>query len=141
MTVRLSDKARQLAALFEQETEATVKDCIVDEEYDRIIFLIKAGEMARAIGAGGEHVSRIETKIGKSVKLVEDADRATDLVANALAPAAVYNVTISENDDRMAYVEVAQEDRGAAIGEDGKNIDAARLLAARHHEIDEIELT
>jgi N utilization substance protein A len=62
-------------------------------------------------------------------------------VANTLAPAAVYNVTISENDDRLAYVEVAEEDRGAAIGADGRNIDAARRLAARHHDIDDIELT
>jgi N utilization substance protein A len=141
MTIRLSDEARKLAALFEQETEATVRDCLLDEEFDRVILLIKAGEMGKAIGSGGEHVSRVEEQIGKSIKLVEDAPTAEGFVANALAPAAVYNVTISENDDRLAYVEVAEEDRGAAIGADGRNIDAARRLAARHHDIDDIELT
>lgn len=141
MAITLSDEARQLAGLFETETEATVKDCLVDEEFDRVIFLIKTGEMGRAIGAGGEHVSRVEERIGKPIKLVEDAPTAEDFVANTLAPAAVYNVTISENDDRLAYVEVAEEDRGAAIGADGRNIDAARRLAARHHDIDDIELT
>jgi len=141
MTITLSDEARKLAALFEQETEATVRDCLLDEEYDRAILLIKAGEMGKAIGAGGEHVSRVEEQIGKPIKLVEDAPTAEDFVASALAPAAVYNVTISENDDRLAYVEVAEEDRGAAIGADGRNIDAARQLAARHYDIDDIELT
>jgi len=141
MTITLSDEARKLAALFEQETEATVRDCLLDEEFDRAILLIKAGEMGKAIGAGGEHVGRVEERIGKSIKLVEDAPTAESFVANALAPAAVYNVTISENDDRLAYVEVAEEDRGAAIGADGRNIDAARQLAARHHDIDDIELT
>ncbi|MEF8786969.1 MAG: NusA-like transcription termination signal-binding factor [Haloarculaceae archaeon] len=141
MTVRLSDEALQLVSLFEETTDATVRDCIIDEEFDRVIFLVKPGEMGQAIGAGGEYVTAVEEEIGKSIKLVEDADTAADFVANALAPAAVYNVTISENDDRLAYVEVAQEDRGVAIGADGRNIEAARMLAKRHYDIDGIELT
>jgi N utilization substance protein A len=141
MARRLSDEARQLMALFETESGASVRDCIIDEEYDRVIFLVASGEMGQAIGTGGEHIQAIEEQIGKPIKLVEDADRAADFVANALEPAAVYNVTISENDDRLAYVEVAQADRGAAIGKDGRNIDAARRLAQRHHDIDGIELT
>ena len=141
MTVRLSDEARQLMALFEEETDATVRDCIVDDEYDRVIFLVATGQMGQAIGADGEYVRGVEERIGKPIKLVEDAEHPEDFVANALEPAAVYNVTISENGDRLAYVEVAQEDRGAAIGKDGRNIDAARTLAKRHHDIDGIELT
>jgi N utilization substance protein A len=141
MTVRLSDDARQLISLFEAETDATVRDCIIDDEYDRVIFLVTEGQMGQAIGSGGEHIQSVEEQIGKPIKLVEDADRPEDFVANALAPAAVYNVTISENSDRLAYVEVAQEDRGAAIGKDGRNIDAARILADRHYDIDGIELT
>jgi len=141
MGFTLSDEARQLAGLFERETDATVRDCVVDEDHDRVIFLIKAGEMGKAIGRDGEHVRQVETRIGKSIKLVEDAPTPEDFVASALAPAAVYNVTISENDDRLAYAEVAQEDHGAAIGADGRNIDAARLLARRHHDIDDIQLT
>ena len=141
MTITLSDEARQLAALFETETEATVKDCVVDGTFDRVIVLIKAGEMGKAIGSGGERVRQVEEQIGKQIKLVEDAPTPEGFVASALAPAAVYNVTISENDDRLAYAEVAEEDRGAAIGADGRNIDAARQLADRHYDIDDIELT
>src|SRR6056297_3344151 len=141
MTITRSDEARQLTGRFATETEATAQDCLLNEAFDRVIFLIKTGEMGKAIGAGGEHVSRVEQRIGKSIKLVEDAPTVEDFVANTLAPAAVYNVTISENDDRLAYVEVADEDRGAAIGADGRNIDAARRLADRHYDIDDIELT
>jgi len=141
MTVRLSDDARRLLTLFEETTEATVRDCVIDEEYDRVIYLVKAGEMGKAIGSGGENVRAVEEELDREVKLVENADTATDFVANALAPAAVYNVTISENDDRLAYVEVAEEDRGVAIGTDGKNIEAARTLAARHYDVDDVELT
>ena len=141
MAIRLSDEARQLAALFESETEATVRDCVIDDDHGRVLLLIKPGEMAQAIGPAGEHVSRVEDRVGKPIKLVEDAETAEVFVANALAPAAVYNVTISENDDRVAYVEVDDADRGAAIGDGGENIDAARLLAKRHFGVDDVELT
>ena len=141
MAVELSDEARRLIALFETETDVTVRDCLVEDDNDRVIYVVKAGEMADAIGPGGVVVDRVESKLDRAVRLVEDADTAEDFVANALAPAAVYNVTISENDDTVAYVEVAEEDRGVAIGADGKNIDAARKLAARHFDVDGIELT
>jgi N utilization substance protein A len=141
MAITLSDEARRLLILFEDETDATVRDCVLHDDYDQILFLIAAGDMPDAVGPDGMHVSRVEERIGRDVKLVEDAEDPGHFVANALAPAAVYNVTISENNDRVAYVEVADEDRGAAIGRDGRNIDAARLLAARHHDVDAIELT
>lgn len=141
MKVRLSDEALRVARTFESETDATVKDCIVDDEFDRFIILVKRGEMGRAIGSGGERIRRVQETLGKPIKLVENADDPRDFVANALAPAAVYNVTISENDETYAYAEVADEDRGAAIGADGKNIAAARQLARRHHDIETIELT
>lgn len=62
-------------------------------------------------------------------------------MANALSPAAVYNVTVSENDTTVAYAEVAHEDKGVAIGADGTNIETAKELAARHFDIDDIQLT
>ena len=141
MTISLSDRERQFLARFEDEVGVTVRDCVVDEGYDRVLFVVEAGEMADAIGPGGRNVERIEEDLGRSVELIEDADTAEAFVANALAPAAVYNVTISENEDTVAYAEVDHDDTGVAIGKDGKNIEAARLLADRHFDVDDIQLT
>ena len=141
MTITLTDEARRLIPIIEDETDATVRDCVVDEENDRLLVVVKPGEMSQAIGPGGRTIQGLESELGRDIKLVEDAEDAETFVANALAPAAVYNVTISENDDRLAYVEVDNHDRGVAIGKDGKNIAAARTLAARHFDIDDIELT
>jgi N utilization substance protein A len=139
--IRLSNEARQYIALFEDVTDVAARDCIVDEEFDRVVFLVPAGEMGKAIGPGGRRVKRLERQVGRSVELVEDADRPADFVANALAPAAVYNVTISENDTTVAYAEVDSQDTGVAIGADGRNIRLARELARRHFDIDDVELT
>jgi N utilization substance protein A len=139
MKVTLSDTERRFLALFEDETGATARDCLVAD--DRVVVLVAAGEMGRAIGPGGKHVRDLETKLDRSVHLVEDADTAEAFVESTLAPAAVRHVTISEQDDRVAYVEVPEEDRGVAIGKDGRNIETARELARRHYDVDDIQLT
>ncbi|MFC6826779.1 NusA-like transcription termination signal-binding factor [Halopelagius fulvigenes] len=139
MKVTLSDAERRYIALFEDETGATARDCLTFD--DRVVILVAAGEMGQAIGPGGQNVKKVEEKIGRSVELVEDADTSEAFVASALAPAAVRHVTISQQDDRVAYVEVANEDRGVAIGKEGKNIETARTLARRHYDIDDIQLT
>ncbi|WP_299269302.1 NusA-like transcription termination signal-binding factor [Halorientalis sp.] len=141
MTISLSDRERQFLARFEDEVGVTVRDCVVDEVYKRILFVVEVGEMAEAIGPGGRNVEQVEEDLGWSVELIENADTAEAFVANALAPAAVYNVTISENEDTVAYAEVDHDDTGVAIGNDGKNIEAARRMAKRHFDVDDIQLT
>lgn len=139
MRVTLSDEARRLMGRFDELTDVSAKDCLVDD--DRIVILVPAGEMAKAIGPNGGTVQRFERDVGRPVELVEDAGTAEAFVASALAPAAIRHVTISEQNDRVAYVEVEEADRGVAIGKAGHNIDTARELARRHYDIDDIELT
>ena len=139
MARTLSDDARQFIARFDDETGATAIDCVVGD--DRLVFVVSVGEMAQAIGPGGETIGRLEERLDRDIELVEDADRPEEFVANALSPAAVYHVTISENETLVAYAEVADGDRGVAIGSGGKNIETARLLAKRHFDIDDIQLT
>ncbi|GAB6879439.1 NusA-like transcription termination signal-binding factor [Halorubrum gandharaense] len=139
MRVELSDEARRYIGRFDELTGVAPRDCLV--EGDRLVFLVPAGEMAEAIGQAGETVTEVERKLGKDVELVEDADTAEAFVASALAPAAVNAVTISEQNDRVAYVEVPEADRGVAIGAEGRNIETARTLAKRHYDIDDIQLT
>jgi len=141
MRVTLSDRDRRYITCFEDETGATARDCLVYDDEDRVVFLVAAGEMGQAVGPDGRSVRRVEEALGRTVELVEDADTPEAFVANALAPAAVQHVTISEQGDRVAYAEVPDADRGAAIGRDGRNIETARRLAHRHYDLDDVQLT
>lgn len=128
-------------ALFEDETGASAVDCVVDDDHDRVLMLVAAGEMGQAIGPDGQTVERVERRLGRTVSLVEDATDPETFVASALAPAVVHNVTVSEVDDeRVAYAEVDDADRGVAIGADGRTIEAARVLARRRFDLDDVEL-
>jgi N utilization substance protein A len=140
MKVTLTDEALQYISLFEEETDAAVRDCLIED--DRIVFLVASGEMSQAIGPGGQHVKAVEKQINRDVDVVETANTTEAFIENVLAPAAVRGVTISEQGEEVvAYVEVAQADRGIAIGTGGRTINTARRLAQRHVDIDDIQLT
>ncbi|MFW5918398.1 MAG: NusA-like transcription termination signal-binding factor [Haloferacaceae archaeon] len=140
MKVTLSDEALQYIALFEEETDATVRDCLLED--DRVVFLVAPGEMGRAIGPGGRHVQAVERRVDRDVDVVEAADTPEAFVENALAPAVVRGVTISDQgEETVAYVEVVEADRGVAIGSGGRTIETARRLARRHVDVDDIQLT
>jgi N utilization substance protein A len=145
--IRLSDEARQHIALFEDVTDVAARDCIVarDDAEPRVVFVVPPEGMADAIGPGGRTVSTLEERLGTAVELVEDADTPDTFVANALRPAAVYDVTVRERErdgepETVAYAAVDAADFGAAIGAGGKNVAMATRLAERHHGVDAIEL-
>ncbi|WP_181685496.1 NusA-like transcription termination signal-binding factor [Halorhabdus salina] len=141
MTISLSDEQRRAIAVAEDVADVTVRDCLFDDDADRVVFVVKAGEIGRAIGRDGETVDRIEQRLGQDVTLVEDAETAEAFLANAFAPAAVEGVTIEEGEDgRLARVDVDERDLGIAIGTDGRKIELVRELADRHFDIDDIEL-
>jgi len=140
MGITLSDRERRFIALIEEETGAAVRDCVVEDD-GRLLVVVAPDDMATAIGPDGRTVRAIEDQLDREVRLIADAQDAADFVANALAPAAVYGVTIEEtNGERVAVADVDQADRGAAIGSGGRNVEAARRLAKRHFDVDDVRI-
>lgn len=138
MRVELDDEARRYARRFADVTDVTPRDCLVYDDGDRLVVLVPPRTKGEAVGPAGKTVERAEELLSARIDVVEDADTAADFVANALAPAAVRGVTVSQQG--VAFAEVLTDDRGVAIGEDGETIEAARELAARHYEIDDVQL-
>ncbi|MDW7732482.1 MAG: NusA-like transcription termination signal-binding factor [Methanolobus sp.] len=137
--IKLSTEGIRYIALFEKLTGATVKDCIIDD--GRIIYVIKAGDMGAAIGKNGDHINRMKKTVDKHIDLVEHSEEPVTFIKNAFGPVTVRSVNIvSRNDKRLAYVEVSNKDKGLAIGRNGKNIEKVKLVAKRHHDIDDVIL-
>jgi len=137
--ITLSTEGIRYIALFENMTGATVKDCIIDD--DRVIYVVKAGDMGAAIGRNGDHINRVKKAVDKDIDLVEYADSSEEFVKNAFSPVSVRSVNVtSKNNKRLAYVEVSNKDKGLAIGKNGKNIEKVKLVAKRHHDIDDVIL-
>jgi N utilization substance protein A len=137
--VKLTTEGIRYIALFESLTRAVARDCYIDDENDRVIFVVKKGDMGLAIGKNGNNINRVKRSIGKHIEIVEFSDDVEEFIANALQPVSVKNVqVVTKESKKLAYVEVTSKDRGIAIGKNGRNIHKAKVLAQRHFRLEDV---
>jgi N utilization substance protein A len=141
--IRLTTKEMRYIALFESITSATVRDCIVDDEQNRIIFVVKEGDIGVAIGKGGKNIHMLERMTGKKHEIIEHSASPQQFIKNALKPAHVNEIRITERPDgkSIAVVSVSPRDKGVAIGKNGRNAERIRLLAKRYFQIQNVSIT
>jgi N utilization substance protein A len=141
--IRLTTKEMRYIALFESITSATVRDCIVDDEQNRIIFVVKEGDIGVAIGKGGKNIHVLERMTGKKHEIIEHSTNPQQFIKNALKPAHVNEIRITERPDgkSIAVVSVSPRDKGVAIGKNGRNAERIRLLAKRYFQIQNVSIT
>jgi N utilization substance protein A len=141
MSIKLSADEMRYIALFESLTGARVRDCLVREKENKLTFVVREGDIGLAIGKGGSRIRKAKQMIGKSIEVVEYSDDPAEFIKNALAPANVREVNIVEREGKkVALVNVEESDKGLAVGRGGKNIERARMLALRHHGIQDVAL-
>lgn len=138
--IKLSMDDMAMIARFEQITGAAAVDIIRDDEGKRIIVVVRAKQLGKAIGRGGINVKAASDNFGRAVDVVEMAETVEEFVKSALAPARVEGVKIIEHRDgnKVASVTVKSEDRGIAIGREGRNVARARILVKRHFDLDNV---
>ena len=136
MGVKLSTESIRFLTLFESLTGASVKDCIVED--DRVIFVVKKGDMGLAIGKGGINIEKAKELIGKKIEVVEHSDDAVEFITNIFKPIRVTAKLVDKDGKRVAVVAVNPQYKGLVIGKGGKNINKAKELVRRHHDIEDI---
>jgi len=141
--IRLGAEEMRYISLFQDLTGAVVKDCVVDNDNNRVIFLVKPGDMGIAIGKNGINIKRLTRLIGKNIEVVEYAETVEELAKNALAPARVKSVKLVSTPigKKVVFVTVEPQDKGIAIGKAGKNVNRAKLLLNRYFNIDAVVIT
>ncbi|MCW3993262.1 MAG: NusA-like transcription termination signal-binding factor [Candidatus Bathyarchaeota archaeon] len=141
--IKFTSKEMRYISLFESVTGANVKDCIVNEEQSRVIFVVKEGEIGMAIGRGGRNIHTLERMTGKKHEIIEYSETPAQFIKNALKPAMVKEIRITErpNGKTMAVVTVNPKDKGVAIGKNGRNAERLRFLAKRYFQIENVSIT
>ncbi len=140
--IKFTSNEMKYIALFESITGATVRDCIIDKDQNRIIFVVKEGEMGMAIGKRGKNMRILEKMTGKKYEIIEHSDSPVQFIKNALKPARVKEVRIMERPDgrTFAVISVDPKDKGVAIGKNGRNAERVRFLAKRYFQIDNVSI-
>jgi len=140
--IKFTNREMSHIALFESITGATARDCIIDDDFNRIIFVIKEGDVGAAIGRRGKNIFLLEKMTGKKHEVIEFSEDPAQFIKNALKPARVREIRVSERPDgkTMAVVSVEPRDKGIAIGRNGKNAERIRFLAKRYFQISNVSI-
>ncbi|MDR2624315.1 MAG: NusA-like transcription termination signal-binding factor [Methanobrevibacter sp.] len=140
MSIKFNGNEIRYIALFENMTGAMVKDCIIDEENGKVTFVVKNGDMGLAIGKKGATVTKVQKAVDKGVEIVEHSEDPIEFLRNLLAPSQLKTIKIiqKEDEEKIANVTTEGQNKGLAIGKNGQNIERAKLLAKRQHNIGNI---
>jgi N utilization substance protein A len=142
VSIKFNANEIRYIALFESMTGAMVKDCIIDEDNGKVIFVVKNGDMGLAIGKKGVTVAKVQKAVDKGVEIIEFSEDITEFISNLMAPATLKSVKVlqKENKEKIATVLTDNLNKRIAIGKNGQNIEKAKLLAKRQHNISNIIL-
>ena len=137
--ITFDEQTIKYVALFQDLTRTTVVDCV--EAEDRLIFVVKEGEIGKAIGKKGENVTKLKRLLNKDIHVVEFSEEPEKFVANVFRNYDVKGVQIEQRGDvTHATVTVDASKKGRAIGKEGRNLRVSRDLIARHHAIQSVSV-
>nr|CBH36963.1 putative NusA protein homolog [uncultured archaeon] len=126
--------------IFESLTGAGVKDCVVNSEANKVILVVKKGDMGLAIGKGGSNITKVKNMVRKDIEVVEHSTDAKEFIENLFRPAEIKSVELltDDNGKSCAYVAVLTKQKGIAIGKNGERIKKVKLLVKRNLGIDDV---
>lgn len=137
--ITFDEQTIKYVALFQDLTRTTVVDCV--EAEDRLVFVVKEGDIGKAIGKKGENIAKLKRLLNKDIHVVEFSNEPEKFVANVFRNYDVKGVQIEQRGDiTHATVTVDASKKGRAIGKEGRNLRMSRDLIARHHPIQSVSV-
>jgi N utilization substance protein A len=132
--ITLDNETLALIRLFEEATEARVRDCLSVE--DKVIFLVEPGDLPKAVGPSGVRIERLKSLLKKELMVVAFAEDPTTLAMNIFFAYHPVSVEFSvKGTGRHVTVHVDPTWKARAIGKQGKNLKIARAILVRHSDI------
>lgn len=125
----------RLITLFENLTDAPVKDCVINN--DTIYFIVEEGKVGMAIGKNGSKVKNAENLIKKNIKIIEFSNDPIVFVKKMIPQVADIKIR-NENKKAVVELKVEKKYRALVIGRDGKNLKLYKEILRRNHDIDDL---
>ncbi|MFP3318933.1 MAG: NusA-like transcription termination signal-binding factor [Acidilobus sp.] len=126
-------------SILQDLTGAMVYRALEDDNDNRIIYLVDRNDVGKAIGRDGRNVKMLSKMLNKNIEIVEYANDIDNMVRNLLPGVTVLKVEVTERDGlKTVYVKVKDDEKGKAIGRDGRNVKRARLVLNRLFNVDRV---
>ncbi len=116
-------------AIVQDLTGALVYRCLIDEEGNRLICVVRKGDAGKVIGRRGRTISLLRMLIKKNIDVVEYSDDINEMIRNLFPNVKIERIDFVERGDGTVIIlRVPEEDKGRAIGRGGRVINRARLV-------------
>jgi len=136
---RISLEELRYISILQDLTGAMVYRALEDDNDNRIIYLVDRNDVGKAIGRDGRNVKMLSKMLNKNIEIVEYANDIDNMVRNLLPGVTVLKVEVTERDGlKTVYVKVKDDEKGKAIGRDGRNVKRARLVLNRLFNVDRV---
>ena len=137
--VKLSQTEMQYITIFQGIVNVTIKDCILDEEDNKVVFVVSEGQAGLAIGKRGINIKKLQELIAKEAAVIEHSSDLAKFIRNCFLPIVIKEISFLERKNgKTATIEVDNKDKGRAIGRNGKNINKIKRLVLRQFDLADV---
>ena len=138
-SVKISQTEMQYITTYQGIINVTVLYCIIDEEDNKILYVVPEGKAGLAIGKRGVNINRLKELITKDVEIIEHSSDPIKFIKNCFHPIIIKNIVIQERrNGKIATITVDSKDKGRAIGRNGKKINKVKNLVLRFFDIADV---
>ena len=109
-------------------TKSTALDCVIDERFCRVIYVVKIGDMGLAIGKKEKISGECKMFLENGLRWLSTADSMNEFVTNIFRPAEIDHIQKKNGESQIDVFLKRKNDLGIAIGKGGCNIEKARIL-------------
>ena len=128
-------------SIFQEFTDAMAYRCIIDEDGNRLIFLVDSADVGKAIGRNGKKVRMLSEIFKKNVEVVAYSEDLEQMIRNLFPGVKILSIDVqNRGDEKSVIVKVAEEDKARAIGREGKNVKRARLVLKKLFNVTRLQI-
>jgi N utilization substance protein A len=123
---------------FNRISGATARDVVV--QGNNVAFLVKQGDIGRAIGKNACNVKALGKRLGKNVEIIEHREKLGEFVKKALYNVKVSGVEISESGGKKkAFVSLESGEKKKLLNNLGR-FKRVKEIARRNYELNELRI-
>jgi N utilization substance protein A len=129
--MKLDLKTMGYISVFEKYTGSNVKDCFLSGS--SLVFIVKEGQIGRAIGKKGINIKNLSKKFKKSLRVIEFSDDAVKFVKNLIYPVKTH---VEKRGNKIVISAEDTKTKGFLFGRDKSKLKDMQEIIKRYFDIE-----
>ena len=116
--------------VFENLTRASVKEVIKNSE---LLFIVKEGDMPKAIGKNGVNIRKISNLFKKKIRVVEFSSEVETFVKNLIKP---LEGKIYKEDENVFIEAKSSQEKAILLGKNRRNLQHLNEIVKKYFDVE-----